>query len=160
MSLIRHEKSWRKTAKKEQEQGTRYVADGLNKAMIIGNLSRDPELRKTQTGNSIARLSVATNRTYFNKQTQERIKETEWHKVTVWGKTADNCAEFLKKGSKVFIEGRLRTSSYEKEGVKRYVTEIIADNVTFLDSKSASKQEKSSPASDTEFFDSDDSIPF
>ncbi len=109
---------------------------GINKAMIIGYLGRDPELRNTSGGNPVCRLNVGTTRTYTNKSTNEKVSESEWHRVTVWGKQAENCAKFLKKGSQAYIEGRLRTSSYEdKEGIKRYSTEIVADTVQFLGGK-------------------------
>lgn len=106
---------------------------GINKAILIGRLGRDPELKSTQSGNSICKLSVATSRTWTNKQTGERQEETEWHKVTVFGKSAEHCANYLAKGRQVYVEGRIKTDSYEgKDGAKRYSTGIIADTVQFL----------------------------
>ncbi len=107
----------------------------VNKVIIIGNLGRDPELKYTQGGTPVCRLSIATTRAYNNKN-QERVEETEWHRVVVWSKQAEHCNNYLSKGRQVYVEGRLRTSSYEdKEGVKRYSTEIVADTVQFLGSR-------------------------
>lgn len=103
---------------------------------LIGNLGRDPEVRKTASGMSVCNLSVATSSR--RKKDDEWVEETEWHRVAVFNKTADNCARFLKKGSRVHVNGRLRTSSYEKDGEKRYSTEIVADRVNFLDPKGTS----------------------
>jgi single-strand DNA-binding protein len=111
---------------------------GVNKTIIVGNLGRDPELNETGGGTKVCRLNVATTRTWMNKNTNEKEEETEWHRVTVWGKQGENCAKFLKKGRQVYIEGRLRTSSYEKDdypGAKFYTTEIVADQVQFLGGK-------------------------
>lgn len=109
---------------------------GVNKAIILGHLGRDPELNHTQGGQAVCRLNVATSRKYTNKTTNETVDETEWHRVTVWGKQAEHCAKYLAKGRQCYVEGRLRTSSYEdKEGIKRYSTEIVADQVQFIGGK-------------------------
>jgi single-strand DNA-binding protein len=110
------------------------MAGGVNKAIIIGNLGRDPELRYTQGGQPVCRLAVATSRRYMNKRSNEMVEETEWHRITVWGKQAEHCNTYLTKGRQVYVEGRLKTSSYEKEGQRHYSTEIIADTVQFLSS--------------------------
>lgn len=102
----------------------------VNKVILIGNLGRDPEL-KTTSGGAICRLNIATSRTWKNKA-GEKQEETEWHRVTVFGKQGESCAKYLAKGRSCYVEGRLRTSSYEKNGEKRYSTEIIADTVQFL----------------------------
>lgn len=104
---------------------------GVNKVILIGNLGRDPEMRYTQGGTPVARLSVATTRAWTNKQ-GERQEETEWHRVTVWGKSAEHCNQYLTKGRQVYVEGRLKTSSYEQDGIKKWSTEIVADRVQFL----------------------------
>ncbi len=104
----------------------------INKVIIIGNLGRDPEMRYTQGGMPIAKLSVATTRAYTNRNTNERVEETEWHRISVFGKQAESCDKYLSKGRQVYVEGRLKTSSYEKNGEKRYSTEIVADTVQFL----------------------------
>jgi len=106
---------------------------GVNKAIIVGNLGRDPEIRYTQGGSAVCQLSVATTRAYTNKTSNERVEETEWHRIVVWGKQAEHCNNFLSKGRQVYVEGRIQTRSYEdKEGIKRYSTEVIADTVQFL----------------------------
>lgn len=111
------------------------MADGLNRVMLLGNLGADPELRSTNSGESVLRLRIATNERYQdrNKEWQDR---TEWHSVTVWGKRAEALHRILSKGSNLFIEGSLRTSSYDdKEGVKRYKTEIVAKEIILTGGK-------------------------
>jgi len=105
------------------------MAEGLNRVMLLGNLGADPELRMTNGGQAVLKLRLATSETYLdrNKVRQER---TEWHSVVVWGKRAEALAKFLTKGSRIFVEGGLRTSSYDdKEGNKRYKTEVVANNI-------------------------------
>lgn len=108
---------------------------GINKVILIGNLGNDPELRAAgQT--SVCSLSVATTRSYFNKSTNERVEETEWHRVTVWGKDAENAAKYLAKGRQVYVEGRLKTHEYEdKDGVTKKSTEIVAETIQYLGGK-------------------------
>jgi len=104
----------------------------LNKAMIIGNLGADPEVRYTQSGTAVGNLRIATNEKWTDKSGQ-RQERTEWHRVVVFGKTAENCSKYLKKGRQVYVEGRIQTNEWQdKEGNKRYTTEIVATNVTFL----------------------------
>jgi single-strand DNA-binding protein len=107
---------------------------GINKVILIGNLGRDPELRFTQGGTAVATLNIATTRSYTKGgQGGERVEETEWHRVTVWGKDAENANKYLTKGRQVYIEGRLQTRSYEdKDGVKRYSTDVVAETVQYL----------------------------
>lgn len=110
----------------------------LNRAQIIGNLTRDPEVRQTPTGVSVASFGVATNFRWTDQsgQTQERV---EFHNIVAWRKLGEICAQYLHRGSKVFIEGKLQTRDWEGEdGVKRYKTEIVADNMIMLDKKGAS----------------------
>lgn len=109
---------------------------GVNKVIIIGNLGKDPELKVTEGGTPVCRLSVATTREWVNKQTNEKQSETEWHRVTVWGKSAEHCNNYLVKGRQVYVEGRLRTTSYEQDGVKKWSTEIVSETVQFLGSRS------------------------
>lgn len=104
------------------------MAEGLNKVMLLGNLGADPELKMTQGGQSVLKLRLATTETYLDKN-QTRQEKTEWHSVTLWGKRGEALAKFLTKGERIFVEGSLRTSSYEKNGEKRYSTEINATNV-------------------------------
>ena len=104
----------------------------VNKAIILGNLGRDPELRHTQAGKAVATLRVATNEVWTD-QSGEHQERTEWHSVVVWGKAAENCNQYLKKGRTVFIEGRIQTRKWQdKEGHDRYSTEIVADRVQFV----------------------------
>ncbi len=104
----------------------------VNKAIIIGNLGSDPEVRYTQSGTAVANLSIATNERWTDKN-GERQERTEWHRVVVFGKTAENCQKYLSKGRQVYVEGRLQTDEWEdRDGNKRKTTEIVAQNVTFL----------------------------
>ena len=110
----------------------------LNKAMIIGNLTRDPEMRNTPSGQAVASFSVATNLVWTDQSGQQQ-KKTEFHNIIAWRKLADICAKYLHKGSKVFIEGRLQTTDWTgQDGVKRYRTEIVAENMIMLDTKGGS----------------------
>ena len=104
----------------------------LNKAMIIGNLGDDPELRYTQSGTPVANMSIATNRRWTDDNGQKQEK-TEWHKVVVFGRQAETCEQYLSKGRQVYVEGRIQTRKWEdRDGNNRYTTEIVARNVQFL----------------------------
>lgn len=104
------------------------MAEGLNKVMLLGNLGADPELKVTAGGQAILKLRLATTETYLDKS-NTRQERTEWHSVTMWGKRGEALSKFLTKGERIFVEGSLRTSSYEKDGEKRYRTEIVANNI-------------------------------
>lgn len=107
----------------------------LNKAMIIGNLTRDPEVRQTGTGQQVASFSVATNLVWMDQSGQKQEK-VEFHNIVAWRKLAEICGRFLKKGSKVYIEGRLQTRDWTgNDGIKRYTTEIVAENMIMLDGR-------------------------
>ncbi len=111
----------------------------VNKVILIGNLGRDPELRYTASGQGVANFTLATNERWRDKDgnNQER---TEWHRIVVWGKSAENCAQYLQKGRSVYVEGRLQTRDWEdKEGNKRQTTEVVAQNVTFLGSREGAR---------------------
>lgn len=111
--------------------------NSLNKAQIIGNLTRDPELRQTKNNQSVCTVGVATNRSWMDSS-GDRHEEAEFHSVVCWGRLAEIVAEFLKKGSKAFFEGRLRTRNWEDEsGQKHYRTEIIAEDMIILGGKSS-----------------------
>ena len=115
----------------------------LNKVMIIGSLGRDVDLRQTPSGSPVANFTVATDESYTQRDGQ-RVEATEWHRVTVFGKTAENCSRFLAKGSLVYVDGRIRSRKWtDQAGVERTVTEINADRVVFLD---RSKQDAQAPA--------------
>lgn len=102
----------------------------LNKAMVFGNLTRDPELKALPSGNQVCTFSIATNRVY-NDRDGNRQEDTEFHNLVVFGKQAENVAKYLKKGSSAYVEGRLQTRSWDKDGQKMYRTEIVADRVQF-----------------------------
>jgi len=106
----------------------------LNKVMIIGRLTRDPELRTTPNGASVCQLGLATNFVYTNQQSGQKVEQVEYHTVVLWRKLAEIANQYLKKGRRVYIEGRLVTRSWDgKDGVKRNRTEIVADNMIMLD---------------------------
>jgi single-strand DNA-binding protein len=104
------------------------MAEGLNRVMLIGNLGADPDLKVTPGGQAILKLRLATNESYLDRN-NVRQERTEWHRVTVWGRRAEALGKILQKGDSLFIEGRLQTSSYEKNGEKRYSTEVVATNI-------------------------------
>jgi single-strand DNA-binding protein len=106
------------------------MSEGLNRVTLLGNLGADPELRMTQGGQAFLKLRLATTESYLDSN-NTRQERTEWHSITVWGKRGEGLAKHLTKGSRILVEGGLRTSSYEKDGEKRYRTEIVANNVVF-----------------------------
>lgn len=111
------------------------MARGINKVILIGNLGVDPETRFTQGGSPVTNFRIATSEQWRDKQSNENVERTEWHSVVCFGRLAEIAGEFLKKGSKVYIEGSLRTSSWESDGQKRYKTEIIANEMQMLDGR-------------------------
>jgi single-strand DNA-binding protein len=108
------------------------MAKSFNQAIVMGNLTRDPELRATPSGPQVASFAVATNRTWMD-QSGERKEAVEYHEIVAWGKLGELAAQYLSKGRKVMVIGRLQTQSWEKDGVKRSRTEIVASDVNFLD---------------------------
>ncbi len=105
------------------------MADGLNRAMLLGNLGQDPELRYTQGGRAVLNMRLATTESYLDRD-GNRKERTDWHNVVVWGKRAEGLAKFLHKGSSIFVEGSIRTSSFEgRDGQKRWKTEVNARNI-------------------------------
>lgn len=108
------------------------MASGVNKVILIGRLGQDPEVRYTSNGGAVANFSLATNESWTDKAGQKQ-ERTEWHKVVVWGKLGELCGQYLSKGRQAFVEGRLQTREWtDKEGGKRYTTEIVAQNIQFL----------------------------
>lgn len=102
--------------------------------MIIGNLTRDPEVKTIPSGHAVAKLGIATNRVWKDSQTGEQKEQVEYHNIVAWRRLAEICGQYLKKGSKVYIEGRLQTRNWDDQnGVKHYMTEIVADNMIMLD---------------------------
>jgi single-strand DNA-binding protein len=144
----------------------------VNKVILVGNLGADPELKHTPSNKAVCNLRIATTETYKDKSGQ-RQEKTEWHRITVWGDTAENCAKYLARGRSVYVEGRLETRSYDKDGQKHYATDVVAERVVFLGGaggkqdgaaeewrdppkdrrRGSGKQDPSPPASD-------DDIPF
>lgn len=110
------------------------MARGVNKVILIGNLGDEPTIRTTNTGRNVASISMVTNESRRNAETGEYTEFAEWHRVTMWGKLADIAKQYLHKGSQIYVEGKLRTRSYDKDGIKRYVTEIVADEMQMLGS--------------------------
>jgi single-strand DNA-binding protein len=140
------------------------MAKSLNKVMLIGNLGKDPELRYTTSGVAVATFSLATNESWKDQDgnLQER---TEWHNIVAWRKLAEICGEWLKKGKKVYIEGRIQTRSYDDKntGQKKYMTEIVADSMIMLDGGRGVEQGGAAPAAEgpgTGGGPSDDPLPF
>ena len=113
------------------------MARGVNKVILIGNLGRDPEMRYTPSGLAVANVTVATSESWKDKQSGEMQERTEWHRVVFYQRLAEIVGEYLRKGSKVYVEGRLQTRKWQDKttGQDRYSTEIIADNMQMLDSK-------------------------
>ncbi|NBC66619.1 MAG: single-stranded DNA-binding protein [Bacteroidetes bacterium] len=141
----------------------------LNKAMIIGRLGADPEVRYTQSNTAVATLSVATTERYKDRNGEQQ-ESTEWHRIVAWGRLAEICQEYLKKGSLAYFEGPIQTRQWEdKDGQKKYTTEIKALNMQMLDSRSDSmgggapskpKNNSATAEIDDSFDDMDDDLPF
>lgn len=111
------------------------MARGVNKVILVGNLGRDPETRYAQNGTAVTRFSVATSESWRDKSSGEQQERTEWHNVVCFARLAEIAGEYLRKGSKVYIEGQLRTSSWEADGQKKYRTEVNAREMQMLDSR-------------------------
>ena len=111
---------------------------GVNKVILVGRLGKDPEVRNLDNGVAVANFTMATSETYKDRTTGEKKETTEWHNIVLWRGLAEVSQKYLHKGDLVYIEGKLRTRSWEKEGVTRYTTEIVADNMTMLGSRGGS----------------------
>lgn len=130
----------------------------LNKVILIGNLGQDPDVRQFET-NSVASFSLATSESYIDKTGQKQTI-TEWHRINVWGKAAETVQKYLKKGSKVYVEGKITYRKYtDAQGVERNVTEVKADNFRFLDSSSSSEAKKDTAKEDERYQDNGE-LPF
>ncbi len=145
------------------------MARGINKAIVVGNLGRDPEVRYSANGNAIANVTIATTDSWKDRQSGERQEKTEWHRVVFFGRLAEIAGEYLKKGSQVYVEGRLQTRKWEdRDGNERYTTEIVATDMQMLGSRGGGGDTQSGSA--TNFAeadpgagssgDFDDDIPF
>jgi single-strand DNA-binding protein len=136
------------------------MAKSLNKVMLIGNLGGDPELRYTSSGVAVANFNIATSMKWNDPDgnTQEK---TEWHTIVAWRKLAEICGEYLKKGRRVYIEGRLQTRSWDdKNGVKHWKTEIVADDMIMLDGRGEATVEPTQPAEQPGVAEKDEDLPF
>jgi single-strand DNA-binding protein len=146
------------------------MARGVNKVILVGNLGADPETRYMPSGDAVTNIRIATSESWKDKQTGEQQERTEWHRITFYKRLAEIAAEYLRKGSQVYVEGRLRTRTYEKDGQTHYSTEIVADNMQMLgsrgggggrgDDNATPVRDKPAPmtsGNDTNF---DDDIPF
>lgn len=156
------------------------MARGINKVILVGNCGGDPETRYMPSGGAVTNITVATSESWKDKQSGQQQERTEWHRVVFFNKLAEIAGEYLHKGSKVYIEGSLRTRQWEKDGVKRYTTEIVASEMQMLDSRGsgdygnagqAQAPQQGTPTSDMNkpaggqnspsgFDDFDDDIPF
>ena len=110
----------------------------VNKAILVGNLGADPEVRYTKSGTPVASFSIATNKKWTDKG--EKKERTEWHKIVAWNKLGEICGEYLKRGNQVYIEGELQTRSWEKDGIKHYTTEVVAYKMDMLGKSQESEQ--------------------
>ena len=148
------------------------MARGVNKVILVGTLGQDPDTRYTPSNAAVANLSIATNESWKDKQTGEQKEKTEWHRVVMFNRLAEIATEYLRKGSQVYIEGKIQTRKWEdKDGNDRYTTEIVANEMQMLGGRSAgntgstsmnsnSSEEISSPKNTQENDDFDDDIPF
>ena len=110
---------------------------GVNKVILVGNLGQDPEVRYMPQGGAVANFSVATSETWTDKNTNEKKEQTEWHRVVFYGRLAEIIGEYLRKGSKVYIEGKLKTRKWmDKDNIERYTTEVVGEEMQMLDGKS------------------------
>ena len=140
---------------------------GINKVILIGRLGNDPEVRYTPDGTAVANFNIATSDEWTDKGSGERKERTEWHRVVAWRRLGEICGEYLSKGRQVYVEGKLQTRSWEKDGVTRYTTEIIASDVQFLGGRNAGDTYKSSESVRSQGYEDppltsrqDDDIPF
>ena len=116
---------------------------GVNKVILVGNLGKDPEVRHLENGTPVASFSIATSESYKDRNSGERVEKTEWHNIVLWRGLAEVAEKYLRKGSQVYIEGKLQTRSWEKDGVTRYTTEIVGRDLTMLGSKGQGGGEQS-----------------
>lgn len=128
------------------------MARGVNKVILIGNLGQDPEVRYTPGGSAITNISIATSETWKDKQTGQPQERTEWHRVVFFNRLAEIAGEYLRKGSKVYVEGSLRTRKWQdQQGQDRYSTEIVANEMQMLDSRGGMEAPSSSPSSYSDY---------
>ena len=143
------------------------MARGVNKVILVGHLGKDPEMRYTQDGTAICNFSMATSQEWKDKSSGEKREKTEWHRLVAFRKLAEICGEYLVKGKQVYIEGRLQTRSWEQEGVTKYMTEVVINDMQMLGGKQGGGGQQASsgysspePATGPSGGDYDDDIPF
>ena len=144
------------------------MARGVNKVILIGNCGADPEVKYMPNGNAVVNITLATSENWKDKNTGQQVDKTEWHRVVFFSRLAEIVGEYVRKGAKIYIEGRLQTRSWEQDGQKKYMTEVIADNITMLGSKGDTGGKQSEPAqgggeppaAPDDTADEDDDLPF
>lgn len=139
------------------------MSNGVNKVLIMGNLGSDPEIKYTKAGDPVANLSIATSESWKDKNSGDLQEKVEWHRVVMFSRLAEIAEQYLKKGSKVFVEGKLQTRKWQdQEGKDRYTTEVVAKEMTMLDSRSTSQAQENSPKVESEKpkDDFEEDIPF
>lgn len=139
------------------------MSRGVNKVILLGNVGTEPETRQLPSGGSVTSLSLATSEAWKDKNTGQQQEKTEWHKIVSFNRLAEIMAQYVKKGSKIYIEGSLRTRSWEQDGVKRYATEIVANEMQLLDGKPEGQQaprQQAPQAAPAAFENFDDDVPF
>ena len=135
---------------------------GVNKAILLGNLGKDPEIRRLDDGRAVANFSIATSESYKNKA-GEKVTNTEWHNIVLWSPLAEIAENYLKKGSQVYIEGKISNRSYEdKEGVKKYISEVVGRDITLLGRATESQQQNDSSSTENDNPEAvqEDDLPF
>lgn len=136
------------------------MAKGLNKVLLIGHLGKDPELKYTEKGTARCSFSLATSDSYKGDD-GNRVETTEWHNIVVWRKLAEICSQYLKKGSKIYAEGKMSTRSYEQDGLKKYFTEVVLSEMVMLDKKEGGGSGAEAETSDSVKEEStEDDLPF
>lgn len=126
------------------------MARSLNKVMLIGNLGKDPEVRHLENGTAVANFSIATSESYKDRNTGEIITNTDWHNVVLWRGLADLSEKYLKKGDKVYLEGKLRSRSYQdQQGVMKYITEVVVDDMVMLGNRNSGEQNNGGQTAET-----------
>lgn len=136
------------------------MAGTLNKVMLIGHLGDEVKTHYFEGGNCIARFPLATNESYTNKETGAKVSHTDWHNIVVKNKLAEICEKYLKKGDKIYCEGKLKTRQWEQEGVKKYTTEIHVVDMTFLSTKGTTNSESNPAMKNEETKEINDDLPF
>lgn len=124
------------------------MARGVNRVILVGTLGQDPEVKYLPNGNAVTNLSLATSEQWKDKQSGEKVERTEWHRVVMFGKVAEIAGEYCRKGSQIYIEGKLQTREWEKDGIKRYTTEIVVDmqgTMQLLGGKPSGDSQQQSP---------------